>query len=75
MVSITRRTIGSENRRCRLASPTKRSGSVTSKPEAVKLITNAIRAGSSTDRLISTKAGNRNAQATRLRRKVLLSLA
>ena len=35
------------------------------RPVAVKVITRAIKAGTSTDKLISTTAGSRNAQAER----------
>ena len=65
MVTNTCRAIGSDSKRSRLAKPTKRRGSLTSSPVEVKLITRAIKAGTSTDKLISTTAGSRNAQAER----------
>jgi hypothetical protein len=74
VVSVTCRAIGSATSRSKLAKPIKRSGSLTSSPVAVKLITNAIRAGIRTDKLIKSSAGNKNAHAVRLLRTKLGSL-
>ena len=46
-----------------LANPTNRSGSLTSRPLWVKLITRAIAAGINTERAISTSPGARKPQA------------